>query len=108
MIPVNLQPDPSQPRPAQLRWVLLLTLNNARPLGAGPDILLGVVQKALFPDATLTEIRRELDYLQSRELLTVAELPYGSWNAKLERHGVDVAEYTVSCDPGIARPPKYW
>jgi len=108
MSSVNLQPDPSQPRPAQLRWVLLLTLNNARPLGAGPDILLGVVQKALFPDSTIIEIRRELDYLQSRGLVSVTDQPNGAWSAKLERYGVDVSEYTVDCDPGIARPKKYW
>ena len=27
--------------------------------------------------------------------------------ADLTRHGVDVAEYTVDCEPGIARPAKY-
>jgi hypothetical protein len=108
MNPVNVQPDPTQPRPAQVRWVLLLTLNNARPVGAGADILLGVVQRALYPDATINEIRRELDYLQSRSLVSVTTLPTGLWIAKLERCGVDVAEYTVDCDPGIARPAKYW
>jgi hypothetical protein len=27
---------------------------------------------------------------------------------KLTRIGIDVVEYTVECDPGIARPKKYW
>jgi len=30
------------------------------------------------------------------------------WTAELTRHGVDVVEYTVECEPGIARPKKYW
>ena len=28
--------------------------------------------------------------------------------ARLARHGVDVSEYTVDCEPGVARPAKYW
>ena len=24
------------------------------------------------------------------------------------RYGVDIAEYTIDCEPGIARPAKYW
>jgi len=31
-----------------------------------------------------------------------------AWFGKLTREGVDVVEYTVLCDPGIARPRKYW
>ena len=31
-----------------------------------------------------------------------------AWFADLTRYGVDVAEYTVDCQPGVARPAKYW
>jgi len=30
------------------------------------------------------------------------------WRAKLTRIGTDGGEYTAPCDPGIARPAKYW
>ena len=30
------------------------------------------------------------------------------WFADLTRLGVDLAEYTIDCQPGIARPDKYW
>lgn len=100
--------DSAKPRHEQVRWVLLLTLNNARPRGAGGSVLLGTVQGALYPDATLLEVRRELDYLESRRLVEVEQSPAGPWLARLTRHGVDIAEHTIDCGPGIARPPKYW
>lgn len=100
--------DTAAPRPAQVRWVLLLTLNNARPRGAGPGVLLSTIHGALYPDATLLEVRRELDYLRDRRLVELDESPAGTWLARLTRHGVDLAEYTIDCGPGIARPPKYW
>jgi len=54
------------------------------------------------------ELRREMDYLHDRELIKLDKQPSGRWHAELSRFGVDVAEYTVSCEPGIARPAKYW
>ncbi|HET8898093.1 MAG TPA: hypothetical protein VFN09_04890 [Rhodanobacteraceae bacterium] len=100
--------DAIKPRPEQIRWVLILTLNNARPRGAGAAVLLGTVQGALYPDATVQEIRRELDYLERRRLVDVEQSPAGPWLARLTHHGVDLAEYTIDCEPGIARPAKYW
>jgi len=49
-----------------------------------------------------------MDYLHDRELIKLDKQPSGRWHAELSRFGVDVAEYTVSCEPGIARPAKYW
>ena len=66
------------------------------------------VAQSEYPDATALELRRELDYLHGRELVRVDKQPSGKWRAELTRHGVDVAEYTVDCEPGIARPAKYW
>ncbi|MDR0458221.1 MAG: hypothetical protein LBH10_04220 [Burkholderiaceae bacterium] len=88
-----------------LRWILLLTLNLSRPAHATLRMLLGVAQGE-YPDATELEVRRELDYLEGRELLRVFIDPLGQVSADLTRHGIDVVEYTVPVDPGIARPPK--
>jgi len=90
-----------------LRWLILLTLNNARPIGAFEGVVLSVAQSE-YPDATALELRRELDYLHDRELVKIDKQPNGKWFAELTRFGVDVAEYTVICEPGIARPAKYW
>jgi len=90
-----------------VRWVLMLALNHARPTGTVEAILLGAVQ-GIYPDATPLEVRREMDYLAARRLLEIHRSPSGPWRASLTRLGVDVAEYTVECEPGIARPPKYW
>ena len=102
-----MQIDHSKVRRESLRWLILLTLNNARPMGAQEGPILSVAH-SVYPDATQLEVRRELDYLHGRELVQLVKSPSGPWHAELSRHGVDVAEYTVDCEPGIARPGKYW
>ncbi|MDD3310967.1 hypothetical protein [Pseudodesulfovibrio sp.] len=99
--------DHARVRREYLRWVLILTLNNARPLGCYDDTALATAQ-GVYPDATRLEVQRELDYLAERALVDLDKRPDGRWIAKLNRYGVDVAEYTVDCEPGIARPEKYW
>jgi len=99
--------DPQKARREHMRWILILVLNNARPVGCYEEVALATLQ-GVYPDATQLEVRRELDYLADRELVTLTKLPEGRWFAELNRHGVDLAEYTVDCEPGIARPAKYW
>ena len=99
--------DTARARREALRWLILLTLNNARPLGAMEGLVLSVAQSE-YPDATPLELRRELDYLHDRELIKVDRQPSGRWFAELTRIGVDLAEYEIPCEPGIARPEKYW
>jgi hypothetical protein len=99
--------DQEKLRRELMRWYVILTLHNASPMGAYEELVLATVQ-GMFQDATALEIRRALDYLSDRELVKVDKQPGGRWFADLMRFGTDVAEYTVDCDPGIARPPKYW
>ncbi len=99
--------DQIKVRRESMRWLILLTLNNARPIGAYEELVLATIQ-AMYPDGTALEVRRELDYLADRSLVDLRKEPAGRWFADLNRNGIDVAEYTVECDPGIARPPKYW
>lgn len=99
--------DPAKVRRESMRWLIILTLNNARPIGAYEELVLATLQ-AMYPDVTSLEMRRELDYLADRALVDLRKEPSGRWFADLTRTGVDLAEYTVDCDPGIARPPKYW
>lgn len=99
--------DIEKVRRETIRWQILLTLYNAAPIGAWEELVLSVIQ-ATFPDATPLELRRALDYLSDRKLVELVKHPSGRWFADLTSYGTDVAEYTVDCDPGIARPVKYW
>ena len=99
--------DQVKVRRETMRWIVLLTLSNAAPVGAYEELVLSTVQ-AIFPDASALEVRRMLDYLSDRELVKLIKEPSGHWFADLTRIGTDVVEYTVDVDPGIARPVKYW
>ena len=88
-----------------IRWVLLLAANINRPTHSTLRFLQQVVQGE-YPDATEMEVRRELDYLESRDLVKVFTDPLNQVSADLTRYGIDIAEYTVPVEPGIARPPK--
>jgi len=99
--------DTHKVRRESLRWYLILALNNARPEELVEEIIQSTM-RSIYPDATPVEVRRELDYLQDRELVALRKEPSGRWWGKLTRHGMDLAEYTIACEPGIARPEKYW
>lgn len=99
--------DLARLRRESLRWLIILTLNNARPIGCGEGPILSVAQSQ-YGDASPLEMRRELDYLADRLLVDLVKSPAGPWHAELTALGVDVAEYTVEVLPGIARPTKYW
>ena len=87
--------DITRVRRESLRWSLLVALNKTRPYTASETLLLDV-SRAIYPDTTPLELRRELDYLADRKMVDLTRL------------GVDLVEYTVECGPGIARPEKYW
>lgn len=90
-----------------MRWHIINTLNKARPYTSSEVFLLDVM-RGIYPDATAMELRQQLDYLKDRRLLVLTKQPSGMWFADLNRLGVDIAEYTIDCEAGIARPPKYW
>lgn len=99
--------DLEKGRRETLRWLILYALYASRPLGAGELILLTYVREGIS-DVTPRELRNELDYLAERELLHLEGRDSPQWRAKLTRYGTDIAEYTIDCEPGIARPKKYW
>jgi hypothetical protein len=99
--------DHAKVRRESLRWYLILTLYNAQPTGCYEELLLSTLS-ALYPDTTAMEVRREATYLKSRELIQLEHEPGGRWFAQLTRVGIDLAEYTIDCEPGIARPAKSW
>ena len=88
-----------------MRWILLLAANINRPTHSTLRFLLSVV-KGEYQNATELEVRRQLNYLESRDLVEVFTDTLGQVSVNLTRHGTDIAEYTVPVEPGIARPPK--
>lgn len=90
-----------------LRWRIIQALNVGRPYPVGEDVLMRTVSG---PDMPISprELRRELDYLEARDLVAVEGKQTPSWASRLTRHGIDIAEYTIDAHPGIARPVKYW
>lgn len=103
---MNGKIDLEKARREELRWMILLTLYAAQPVGASETIIRNAIDPCI-PDLTITELRRELDYLDGRDLIAISERHRAIWMAKINRYGIDVVEYTVDCDPGIARP-KEW
>lgn len=99
--------DQAKVRRESLRWYIILTLNTSRPVDPHEAVVLSTIQ-GIFPDATSLELRRELDYLADRGLVTLNKQPSGVWICGLTHYGADIAEYTIPCNPGIARPEKYW
>ena len=86
-----------------MRWHLLKIADVSRPSGINTAAMLPVIQ-TVYPDATEREVRKELDYLEERELVKIAKDPLDNWYVELRRYGVDLVEYAVECDPGISRP----
>src|SRR4051812_29160644 len=97
--------DDAKQRREFMRWVLLLALNNARPIGCWEEVLVSTVQ-GIYADATKLEVRRELDYLEDRSLVELMKKPDGRWFGEITHDGVDIAEYTTDVRPGIARPAR--
>ncbi|AAP96337.1 MULTISPECIES: hypothetical protein [Pasteurellaceae] len=90
-----------------VRWLILLTLDHARPIGAAESLILSTIQ-CVPMQLTALELRRELDYLAGKALIEIKGRDTARWHAKLTSNGVDVVEYTSPANPGIARPEKYW
>ena len=99
--------DAQKIRRESLRWYILLALDKARPNKLVENIVLSTMQ-AIYPDTTAQEIRVQLDYLEARKMIELEKTPDNRWFAELNRLGIDLVEYTINCEPGIARPDKYW
>ena len=93
----------AQIRRGAIRWHLIAAINISRPHGINTPALLPIIQ-SVYQDASEHEIRRELDYLEERNLVKIARDPLDNWAVDLTRYGIDVAEYTVDCEPGVSRP----
>jgi hypothetical protein len=96
-------------RREEIRWKILLTLHCNRPNSTRENWILRVLDDIeLFPG--VSELRQELHYLQSKELIQTTQLgtAFGTdWSASLTAKGVDYVEYAIDPIPGVHRPPQY-
>jgi len=90
-----------------VRWIALDAIHHGRPYPVAEPLILGAIQ-GVPVQCTALDLRRELDYLEGRGLVLIQRLEGAPWAAELTRAGVDVVDYTVDVEPGIARPKKYW
>lgn len=95
---------PARDRREGLRWNILKMLHMSAPYTAGESQIINVM-RGIYADISPDELRKQLDYLADRGLIDVVKAPHGQWFADIGRFGTDIVEYTVDCDPGIARPP---
>lgn len=91
----------------ECRWRILKTLDAGRPVAVSETIVLRTLQDISL-QLTPHGLRRELDYLADRDLIEITGKNSPTWCAELTRTGVDVVEYTIDCQPGIARPQKWY
>jgi len=90
-------------RRGSMRWMILDSIYLNRPVGMHTAELLPII-RSVYKDATHLEIRRELDYLEERELVRIQKDPLDNWSVNLKRYGIEIVEYACECDPGIDRP----
>ena len=100
---MNFQPTMLKARREAIRWHLLSAIDISRPVGIYTEALLSIIQ-SVYPDATHQEIRRNLDYLEEREMCKIQKDPLDRWFVDLTRIGIEFVEYTIDAQPGIARP----
>lgn len=92
----------------EIRWRILKVLDASRLNPVTETIIFRVVAGDLKLALTPNKLREELSYLEERGLVRVTGRDESVWLAQLTRAGVDIVEYTVPIDPGIARPHKFW
>ena len=89
----------------EARWRILRALDAGRPVPVTETILWRALHDLRLP-ISMSGIRRELDYLEHRQLVRIEDRTAEVWTAELTWHGVDLVEYAVPCASGIARPPR--
>ena len=90
------------------RWIILQTTHVSGSAGTSESTLAIVLQNIKLYQGG-ERLRRELDYLAGRALIDIEGRNLApEWGVKLTRVGYDLVDYTIECEPGIARPQKYW
>jgi hypothetical protein len=97
--------DIDQKRREEARWRILRILDAGRPIAVSEQIVWRVLTDIHIP-FSINDVRREMTYLCDRGLIEIEGQDTDIWFGKLTWHGIDVVEYTVKAEPGIARPRR--
>jgi hypothetical protein len=97
--------DIEQKRREEARWRILRILDAGRPMVVSEQIVWRVLTDIHIP-FSINDVRREMTYLRDRALIAIEGEDTDIWYGKLTWHGIDVVEYTVPTEPGIARPRR--
>lgn len=89
----------------EARWRVLAVLNAGRPQAVAETLILRVLTDIRLP-MTPAQLRSEMQYLEQRKLISIDRSNATLWLCELTHLGTDVVEYTVPCNPGIARPER--
>lgn len=90
----------------EIRWRILRVLDAGRPVPTSETIVLRALHDVRLT-VTPAGLRRELGYLDQRELIRIHDRDEATWSAELTRHGIDFVECSIDAQPGIARPKKW-
>jgi hypothetical protein len=99
-----------QSRRELLRWQILQILNKCRQNFTKEQQIMLIIGDEI-QDCSHSELRDELSYLESKELLEIdvrSTAEGKCWYAKIEAIGMDYVEHNSANIVGIARPAKYW
>lgn len=107
LMPLSSAPGLGGERHEKVRWSALCALDSSRPDPVRHPTLWELL-RGDWPDITVRELLREVDYLEKRGLLTIdKKWSKQGWLIKMTRPGIDLVHYTIECEPGIARPPVH-
>ncbi len=101
----EIQPNVSRAESEELRWIVLITLNTARPQGCNEHIIRRTANDVRLP-ITSHQVRTEMDYLSDLGLITL-DRSQQLWFGKILPKGVDVVTYRAECPAGISRPSEW-
>lgn len=91
----------------ETRWRIMRILDAGRPLAVSETVIFRALSDASLP-VSPNMLRRELDYLRDKGVLSLSGEDGPVWNAELTGDGVDIVEYSVPAPAGVARPKKWW
>ncbi len=88
-----------------LRWILLRSICAGKNLGVTERMALDPV-RAAYPNADAEIVRRELQYLEQLNLVTITRSEIRPWYVTLTAEGYNVVSYVGPAPEGIDRPPR--
>lgn len=91
-------------RREEIRWRILRIADAGRPIGVTETQTYRVLHDCGFVLGP-AELRREVEYLKTKDLIEFALKKDGTWWLKLTAVGIDFVEYATPDLLGIDRPP---